>query len=1833
MAESLRVEITGTNEDLRRAVRSSIREFGDLKRAVVKNDAEMVAANDRASASMGRMERQQAKTTRAVNGFSLSLRKIAIGAAVANIGILSAGVADLGAAAVATVAALAPLSGALVALPAVFGAAGQAVVAFGLAFHGVGKAMSGNQKAFDNLTPAAQEFVKTIKSDLVPGLKDLQKQTQAKMFPGLTSGLGSAMKNFPVFAKIIENTASAIGTLADHAGKLVGSKAFGKDMATIGAGNVRLFSRLGESAISLGDAFRHVMVSAQPLLDWMGKGTQAWAAHIDKLAGAARANGSLASFFDKTKEAIHRVVDIASHLGTVIKNVLTAAFPLGSVLLANLDKMTGKWATFTGSTQGKNAMADFFQSAKAPLAEFGKLLGALAHSLAGLVQDSQGPLTTALRVLRVDVLPVLAKALEMFATQILPVLLSALPTIFKLVGQVLDGIKSWMPVLKMVVGDITAFFDLLSKILGLLPDVAKLPVALAVGAGVFASWRRLRAYIEGTSIVAGGVGAGAGAAGGKGLKFVGPASAATGAASRGGTAMRVLKGVTAFAVVDGVISGLDEAAKGGSGVGHAAKNFGERFSDFWAGGFNSVIPGHLAKTTNDMARSLASTAGKVFNENLRVSLAAHGRDLFKPKTYGGSSSPGYGQVNTATPVAKLAFMGERSNLKFALDLADSIRALAKDAGVTSREMKAGLGKTIDSLINDPKLGFHGLVDVLTRTGNALSGSLDPKVRGLAAAFLKPAQAMREFASNMERMRNRSVRSISGIHASFDSNLKLLQSTMDVHSKRGSQAVIDNMNAAITGIKHGMKDGVIATDKGTREIRRLMIDSLKSLGLSGEQIRAQVYSRTTGVPYNQTKAGKNATGGRLPGPPQGDHLPLLGKGGAVLGIADGGELVVNRHTEARVNRKLAPYGTSLGREVAGENRPHNFATGGRLSGTAGWFGGPNDSGNIGTALGVSDASPGIAVRDSSTLGGIWDVLAPNKRRHNEKQIDWGPAAGTGRVVDIGTGALGDFGYTEGNFPTGIGNWVMQYLGKNAKTGAHGSAGKRFPSLQVVVNGAGGIGLAVGSALSAAAAATRTKGQAILDKLFPTISAPTGGGGQVTFGKGSLSNYAFPLPDFGSEGRVDRGQDMEAAHDYAATVALGRMKVTRASTGFSMEGLMLDGPAAGEIAFYGHNSRIGAKEGDILPAGHTIGATGGAPFAGGTHTEIGFVHGYRASGHYTGPGTAGGLMMHNLLHTMKPNWIGSAAKHALGGRLGYSASAHTSGILDDLLGSSTGPSADSSKKPPSKTYGRNPYNNKGEYHTAAEWRKINTDYRISHQKGKKKPAPLIHPGALPGRPKGTAPKGHRYVAKLGAKAKHLLGALPFDMGDLNFGPLHSTQDMIVRLGQQLELAKNYDSGSNLYDDKDTIEVPDPRDPTSTIVVRNQSGGIDAGDGKWHPGIDQILHGHGKFPKDIGYLGELGLMDRIIGGYGAEKGQIRELLHGQTEFLPGTLDPLDDKNVPTIGLLAGIRERMKAAAEIADYVRENLKLRQVDAAFLDMQRKPGGDWKSRIASNQSYVSKLRDYIGRNTAKTGRHGSDYKTQIEKARTRIRHLGEQDTWLRKYKPTAYHDPAMARTLQEHIADIDREDMALSGSTSKLGSTGRLGQVNASRVKMSQAASSLNDTFKGVFDPSGLLDSQVLERRQLAKTISDLGFVPPTVATPDTPASDNGLADLLKQLNDQLRESLAVSNAQFSVFTGFAPLLGQRLVGTFEHGTVRVPETGLAMVHRDEQIIPDPNGPYGRAMGVAPAAQQVNVYIEGDMAPFLGKVRAEIDGRAATVTSQQLGRKTRLIASAPGGRR
>ncbi len=98
-------------------------------------------------------------------------------------------------------------------------------------------------------------------------------------------------------------------------------------------------------------------------------------------------------------------------------------------------------------------------------------------------------------------------------------------------------------------------------------------------------------------------------------------------------------------------------------------------------------------------------------------------------------------------------------------------------------------------------------------------------------------------------------------------------------------------------------------------------------------------------------------------------------------------------------------------------------------------------------GATNAQPGIAVYNHGSRGGWWAVIAPNGKSAILQQMDIGPS--TSRIVDINSvAARAVFGYKEGNnFPTGEGNWKIQYMGKTQPPNAitsESDTGKSAPA---------------------------------------------------------------------------------------------------------------------------------------------------------------------------------------------------------------------------------------------------------------------------------------------------------------------------------------------------------------------------------------------------------------------------------------------------------------------------------------------------------------------------------------------------------------------------------------------------------------------------------------------------------------------------------------------------------------------------------------------------------------------------------------------------------------------
>jgi hypothetical protein len=249
------------------------------------------------------------------------------------------------------------------------------------------------------------------------------------------------------------------------------------------------------------------------------------------------------------------------------------------------------------------------------------------------------------------------------------------------------------------------------------------------------------------------------------------------------------------------------------------------------------------------------------------------------------------------------------------------------------------------------------------------------VRELAAADPKLRGTYNRLSETVENRLNKMGSNVAVIHGRI----------VDVTRKSWGQ-VADAIDTETQRALSSANKNLTALEKRAETI-------LLNMGYNHTQAQSLIHEAQTGRP---TKAGSEANAEAhhhgMPGTsinnmgPQGKHaaggrLPMMSNGSMQDDIYLGnnqwgasGELMVNRHTERRVDRILRLTGTSLGREVGRENRPHSkpiretnaafgrrFATGGILPAASlaermgmGVSGGPGPGGGIPSSGHVGDS---------------------------------------------------------------------------------------------------------------------------------------------------------------------------------------------------------------------------------------------------------------------------------------------------------------------------------------------------------------------------------------------------------------------------------------------------------------------------------------------------------------------------------------------------------------------------------------------------------------------------------------------------------------------------------------------------------------------------------------------------------------------------------------------------------------------------------------------------------------------------------------------------------------
>lgn len=183
-----------------------------------------------------------------------------------------------------------------------------------------------------------------------------------------------------------------------------------------------------------------------------------------------------------------------------------------------------------------------------------------------------------------------------------------------------------------------------------------------------------------------------------------------------------------------------------------------------------------------------------------------------------------------------------------------------------------------------------------------------------------------------------------------------------------------------------------------------------------------------------------------------------------------------------------------------------------------------------------------------------------------------------------------------------------------------------------------------------------------------------------------------------------------------------------------------------------------------------------------------------------------------------------------------------------------------------------------------------------------------------------------------------------------------------------------------------------------------------------------------------------------------------------------------------------------------------------------------------------------------------------------------------------------------------------------------------------EARSLLGEMREGLIDTQGVTgDGGRIFDTKMA--ISELGAPRDGVASEDNSAWTAAKEALLLEA----QRNLAISQGETRVFGEMFNELGPGIpyLGAYMQGTggMRVGRTGYALLHRDEQVVPDPKGPAGSHLSPAAAAPagpaQVTLVFRDRSGALVELVDARVDGKIAKV-DQQLGAAGRRRAVAPG---
>jgi hypothetical protein len=292
--------------------------------------------------------------------------------------------------------------------------------------------------AMGKLSPAGRRFVRFLTGTLVPAWGSVKKAVQESLLPPVQAGLTALLPLMGVFGRGLATAAGTIGqAFRDLAVNYLATPVFKDRFAQVLANNTTTLGIFAQAFEPLIRLFIALSLAAQPMIERFATFTtttlDAWAA----MAEGGEASGRLQAAFKTAGDALALLGSILSNTGRALFNLGKAGFDSGQRILLSIDAAADRWADWTESIEGQNAMADYFDKAEPTLRATARLLHDLGMVFIRLGDDET--LTVLIEQIRTEMLPSVERIAVALNSTLGPALIQLFTDLFDLIADISEA--------------------------------------------------------------------------------------------------------------------------------------------------------------------------------------------------------------------------------------------------------------------------------------------------------------------------------------------------------------------------------------------------------------------------------------------------------------------------------------------------------------------------------------------------------------------------------------------------------------------------------------------------------------------------------------------------------------------------------------------------------------------------------------------------------------------------------------------------------------------------------------------------------------------------------------------------------------------------------------------------------------------------------------------------------------------------------------------------------------------------------------------------------------------------------------------------------------------------------------------------------------------------------------------------------------------------------------------------------------------------------------------------------------------------------------------------